>query len=295
MATSEQALEYENRWSIRVAIATLLGVAMLIGSVFAVGSLGGGGEAESLRSVHEHASTVTISSILQAIGFVLLVFPLVYLFKAAAARAPKMRQQFLPLIIAAPLALGVASVINGVAANEAAQDFVDGKATTAMTQKEAVKECREDEDKAADCPSTKIENDKAKSAIDDASMRSVSEGFRLGGSLGLAFALVYCCLFAMRVGLLTRFWGSLGMAVGVACVLGLYQFSLIWFVYFGLLAAAWLPKGRPPAWAAGEAIAWPTPGEQAAAGLDPDPDPDVVDGEAEELPDDDGGTTGPAG
>ncbi|HEY5976605.1 MAG TPA: hypothetical protein VIT85_02005 [Solirubrobacterales bacterium] len=282
MATPKEALDFEARWATRVAIATLLGVALLIASVFAVSSLGGGGEAESLRSVHDHASTVTISSILQAVGFALLVAPLVFLFKAAAARSPKMRQQFLPLVIAAPLALGVASVLNGAAANEAAQDFVDGKATTAMTQKEAVKECREEKDKAADCPATTLEDDKAKSAIDDASLRSVSEGFRLGGSLGLAFALLYGCLFAMRAGLLSRFWGSLGMALGVACVLGLYQFSLIWFVYFGLLAGSWLPKGRPPAWETGEAIPWPTPGEKAAAGIGTDPD--VIDGEAEEEP-----------
>jgi hypothetical protein len=74
------------------------------------------------------------------------------------------------------------------------------------------------------------------------------------------------------------------MALGVACVLGLYQFSLIWFVYFGLLAGGWLPKGRPPAWASGEAEPWPTPGEKAAEGMGPEDDPDVIDGEAEELP-----------
>jgi len=267
-ADANAALEFESRWATRVAILTLLGVGLLIGSVFAVGSLAGGGEAESLRSVHDNGGTVAFSSILQALGFVALVAPLVYLFRAAAARAPKMQRQFLPLIVAAPLALSVASVVNGLAANEAGDDFTAGKATTAMTQREAAKECREEDDKSPECPATAIEDDKAKNAISDASLRSVSEGFRLGGSLGLAFALVYCCLFGMRVGLMTRFWGSLGMALGVACVLGLYQFSLIWFVYFGLLAGGWMPKGRPPAWETGEAIPWPTPGERAAAELD---------------------------
>jgi hypothetical protein len=281
---ANDVLDFESHWAKRVAIATLVGVAFLIGSVFAVSSLGGGGEAESLRSVHENAGTVTISSILQALGFVALVAPLVYLFRAAAARAPRMRQQFLPLIVIAPLALGVASILNGLAAKEAGDDFAAGKATTAMTQREAEKECSEEEEPANDCPATKLEDDKAESAISDASLRPVAEGFRLGGSLALAFALVYCCLFAMRTGLLTRFWGSLGMALGVACVLGLYQFSLIWFVYFGLLAGGWLPKGRPPAWASGEAEPWPTPGEKAAEGMGPEDDPDVIDGEAEELP-----------
>src|SRR5690349_724748 len=168
MRASEADLEFERRWGTRVAIATLLGVAFLIGSVVAVGSLGGGGEAESLRSVHENTSTVTISSLLQAVGFALLVLPLVYLFKAAAARAPKMRRQFLPLIVIAPLALGVASVLNGIAANQAGDDFVAGKASAAMTQREAVKECAEEKDDGPGCADTKIEDEEAKNAISDA-------------------------------------------------------------------------------------------------------------------------------
>jgi hypothetical protein len=80
----------------------------------------------------------------------------------------------------------------------------------------------------------------------------------------------------MRAGLLTRFWGSLGMALGVAALLLLVQFTMIWFIYFGLLLIGKIPGGRPPAWAAGEAIPWPTPGEKAAASLEP-PDSDSSD------------------
>ena len=72
----------------------------------------------------------------------------------------------------------------------------------------------------------------------------------------------------MRAGLLTRFWGSLGMAVGVAALIGFFPFSLIWFIYLGLLLLGRVPGGRPPAWAAGEAVPWPTPGEKAAAELE---------------------------
>ena len=43
---------------------------------------------------------------------------------------------------------------------------------------------------------------------------------------------------------------------------------MIWFLYFALLVAGWVPGGRPPAWAAGEAVPWPTPGEKAAAELE---------------------------
>jgi len=68
----------------------------------------------------------------------------------------------------------------------------------------------------------------------------------------------------MRVGLLSKFWGSLGIALGVASVIGLFQIALLWFAYFGLLVAGWVPGGRPPAWAAGEAVPWSSPGERMA-------------------------------
>jgi hypothetical protein len=138
------------------------------------------------------------------------------------------------------------------------------------------------------CVETKIADDTAENAIADAPTRAIATGFGLAGRLGLAFALGYSCLWAMRVGLLTRFWGSLGIALGAAALLLLIQFSLIWFVYFGLLAAGWIPRGRPPAWAAGEAIPWPTPGEKAALDLsgppqDSPPEASAADRQLSEL------------
>jgi hypothetical protein len=307
-SSREAALAWEERWARPVGLATLAAVALLIASVVVIASIGGGGEAESLRSVHENGSTVTLSGALQAAAFVLLIAPLVYLFRAASARAPGMRRQFIGLAIAAPIFLCVASLLNVASANDAASDFVAGKSTTSLSVKEATRECRSDrnDDAAAfkdeygssgeaaplvRCAETKREDDMAKNAISDASARPIAEAFRIGGGLGLAFSLAYGCLFAMRVGLLSRFWGSLGIALGVAAALGLFQFSLLWFIYFGLLALGWVPGGRPPAWAAGEAVPWPTPGDTAAQQLEqaegipepgvPEP-PDEADGESPE-------------
>jgi hypothetical protein len=296
----EGTLAWERRWRRPVGLATLTAVALLVGSVVAIASIGGGGEAESLRSVHDHTSSVTLSGALQAAAFILLVAPLVYLFRAAAARSPRMRSQYLGLVIAAPIFLCVASLLNVVAAGNAADDFVAGKATTSLSVKEATRECESDRKEDASafhdeygsgadtestaptplgrCAQTKREDDRAKNAIHDASPRALAEAFHIGGGLALAFALVYGCLNAMRVGLLTRFWGSLGIALGVAAALGLFQFTLVWFIYFGLLVLGWLPRGRPPAWEAGEAIPWPTPGEKAARSLsagEPGPDADA--------------------
>ncbi len=118
-----------------------------------------------------------------------------------------------------------------------------------------------------DCASEKLNDDAATNAYTEASSRGIATGLGLGGSIGLAFGLAYSCLWAMRVGLLTRFWGSLGMALGVAALLQLTQFTMFWFLYFGFLLLGWVPGGRPPAWETGEAIPWPTPGEKAATDL----------------------------
>ena len=99
-------------------------------------------------------------------------------------------------------------------------------------------------------------------------MRPLAAGFGLGGQLGFAVAMFYTALHAMRTGLLTRFWGSLGMALGAVSFI-FFQFALLWFVYLALLLLGRVPGGRPPAWAAGEAIPWPSPGEKAAADLSP--------------------------
>jgi hypothetical protein len=286
-AGRQEVLDREARWAMPVALATLAAIGLVVASTIMVGAVSGDGDAEVLREVHEHSSTVTASGVLQALGFLLLLGPLVYLFRAAQARSDKVRSQLIGLVVVAPLFLSAAALLTSIATTDAASDFVAGKGTADLSRTEAVDECsdaqrddadafREDYGKGAAsmqrCATTKVEDDRAENAIADAPARGVSIGFGFGGRIGLAFALLYSCLWGMRTGLLTRFWGSLGMAMGVAALLLLIQFTLIWLLYFALLVAGWVPGGRPPAWAAGEAIPWPTPGEKAADELAPPPE-----------------------
>lgn len=278
--TRAEILEWESRWFLPAGASTFVGVVLLIVSAFVIGGVSGDGDAELLRSAHEHSSDVTISAVLQAIGFVFLVPPLYFLFRAVSSRSDRVRTQLVGLIIAAPLFFAVSAVLNATATTEAADQFTSGQAKSTLTAKEAGTECGEDlEDNGqeefaeefdggaspqADCVATKVADDEASNALSEASTRGLATGFGLGGRLGLAVALFYSCLWAMRTGLLSRFWGSLGMALGVAALLLLVQFTLIFFIYLGLLLIGKLPGGRPPAWAAGEAVPWPTPGEKAA-------------------------------
>jgi hypothetical protein len=274
-------------------LATFVGVALVIASALVIGGISGDGDAEVLRSVYEHSSSLTLSSILQAVGFVFLVPPLVILFRATAARSDRVRYQLIGLVVAAPLFLSISGVLTATSTNDAASEFVAGNAKPGISAQAAAKDCQSEQKDAGakkfgeehgggtlpaaleQCSKRKVADEEASNAISESPAHGAAIGFGLGGRLGLAVTLLYSCLFAMRVGLLTRFWGSLGMALGVAALLLRVEFTMIWFIYFGLLLIDRLPGGRPPAWAAGVAVPWPTPGEKAAESLEAsEPDSD---------------------
>src|SRR5262245_19930185 len=118
MSSRRAALAWEERWSLPAALATFGAIVLLIAAILVATSFGGGGEAESLVKIDEHGGNVTFASVLQGLGFLLFAAPLVFLFRAALARSDRMRAQFLPLVVVAPLALGAGAVISGVAARE---------------------------------------------------------------------------------------------------------------------------------------------------------------------------------
>ncbi len=280
-------MEWEARWARPVGVLTLLAVALLISSYVVGSAVSGDGDAELLRSTHEHTSAVTLSSLLQALGFGLLAVPLFYLFRALRARSERVRPQLVGLVVIAPLFLAVSTGLSAETRNGAAATFVAGEAKSDLSKAEAKEECvseRDDlgagdfadefdpargETALAACEDRMIEDDEAADARAEASTAPAVSGFGLAGALGLAISLFYIGLWSMRTGLLGRFWASLGMALGVAILIGLILFAFVWFVYLGLLIAGWVPGGKPPAWAAGEAIPWPTPGEKAAGELEP--------------------------
>jgi hypothetical protein len=277
----------ESRWAIPAALATLGAVALIIGSRL-VNEASGEGAAELLRSVDEHSGSVLLSGLMQALAFALLAFPLAYLFRAAAARSERVRSQLIGLVVAAPLFLGLSAGLAVVAQQEAADQFLAGDARSTLTRAEAKEECAADrEDEGAEdfaeeyepaggetataaCEDRKVKDEEARNARADSSLAPLVTGLGIAGALGFVIALFYTCLWAMRTGLLSRFWGALGMALGIATLIGLLPFLLVWLLYVAFLFLGKVPGGRPPAWEAAEAIPWPTPGEKAAAEMEPE-------------------------
>jgi hypothetical protein len=82
-------------------------------------------------------------------------------------------------------------------------------------------------------------------------------------ALALGFGIAIIALNAMRVGLLTRFMGVLGVIVGVAVapILPIDQQGIIrvfWLAALGMLFLGRLPSGTPKAWVTGQAEPWPS-------------------------------------
>jgi hypothetical protein len=287
-ANKAQVLARERSWATRAGAAAILGsVLALVGFVLLRAALSGSANFEGLEEAHEHSSTVWLSGILTLIGSALLVGPLLYLFNAARARSTQMRQQLVGVVVLGPLLLGIGGVMLAAGTQEAANNYLEGKSKSTLTASEANKECKEDEEKKGAkafgeefeaaggktglqaCEAKKQNEDRASNSIKDSTLVSLAQFFGLAGGLALVIGLLYTCQRAMRVGLLTRFWGSLGMAVGVAALIGFSPIMFLWFIYLGLLIAGWLPGSRPAAWEAGEAVPWTTPGQRAAASLEP--------------------------
>lgn len=253
MGLRADALAWERRWALPVAAAALLAVALaIVGVVLAAQAAGGSnGDAEYLRQIDQHRGDQIAASVVQALSAALLAAPLAYLFRADQARSPKVRGQLIGLVVAAPLFLAVFNALVAVSVLHAATDFV-GQAVTGTS---------DHADKVA------------KEALTGAPLQGLATGFGIAGRLGFTVAMFYSCLYGLRTGLLSRFWGSLGMALGAVSFL-FFPLAVLWFVYLGLLIGGWVPGGRPPAWAAGEAIPPPTPGERMAAQLEPKEDED---------------------
>jgi hypothetical protein len=259
-------LEWERRWRLPAALASLAAIAFVLAAiVVATQAMGGSdGDSELLRNVDGHRTAQMLSSILQAIGVGLLAAPLYYLFRATRERSDAVRGQLVGVIVAAPLFLAALAILSGLSTLSAATTFVNDDVPRLLARGVAL--------------GSERANDVANDAIVDAPLRPLAAGFGLGGQLGFVIGMFYTCLHAMRVGLLPRFWGSLGMALGAVSFL-FFQFALLWFVYLGVMLTGRVPGGRPPAWESGEAMPWPKPGEEAATALDgegaePEPEPD---------------------
>jgi hypothetical protein len=263
----------------------------------------GDSDADQLVFEHAHSSRLIYSSVIQGIGFCLFAIPLTFLFRSAAGRAARMQRAFLPVIVIGPLAFGIGLAISSVGSTIAASDFVDqepakvqqareqavkaqaaatpaskegttttkAKGETTSTASTATGTTSTTTPTTAPAATPKTPDQAAHDAREDLAdhVNRHTTVLIVGGILStlgvfaLVFGMIYTNMWCMRLGLLTRFWGALGMAFGLFLVIPLFPpipGLVLWFAITGLMLAGLWPRPLPPAWAAGEAIPWQSPG-----------------------------------
>jgi hypothetical protein len=242
----QEILDRERRWALPAAIAAILTAPLYVASVILdqSGDVPTSGlDTERYRAIDASASDLLASTVLRSLAFALMCVPLLYLFRAAQARSERVSGAMIGFAFIGPVLLGVQGAIAWFAQTSVASDFV-----------------------AATGPGGDIYS-LLDDLVEDSSTFDVASNLLFPAILGMLVAMIYVPLQAMRVGLLTRFFGTLGMALGagllfIAPAISLLTIS-IWFLWLGLMFIDKIPGGpRPPAWEAGVAIPWPRPGDE---------------------------------
>jgi hypothetical protein len=280
--TAEEALRWEARQGPRAAIAAALAAVLIIGSGLATAALfgdapttgfadslvragqeGGVGSLPSLRTPYyefydERAASVLLTAIARGLGFVAVAVMLTYLGTAVRARAEAFRGFWIYVALAGGLLGAIATVMFTIGTSAEISGFLDGQRTV---------------DRADD--------------IGDSSLLVAAQLIGIPGtqaiglaSLALGLGWVVICLNAMRIGLLTRFMGVLGVICGALIVLPILSplpvVQTFWLGAMALLLAGRWPNGMPPAWMTGEAQPWPSQQavrEARRARTRPEPEP----------------------
>lgn len=203
-------------------------------------SKSGGLKTDTALYLHTHAGTLTAGQVFTSISGLLAAIGLVYLFKAARARREEMAQWGLIALAVGGVTFFVGSLVPQLAVDHTIANFV----TSADHSTQA--------------------------AHDALSPSAALWGALIGwvGTLGLAVGFLVVAVNAMRVGLLTRFMGFLGIIAGVLFILPILALPIVqafWLMGLGVLFLRFWPNGMPPAWVSGEAEPWPTRQEQMEA------------------------------
>jgi hypothetical protein len=291
LPSKQELLDFQARWMRPAGILAILGAAIFAISLPLQPSVSGDSDAERLTEFHQHSTQLVIGQgVLIGIG-ILCFIPLLYvLIRSAQGRTQRIPRVMVSLAFVGPILFSVSGFMVALGLNDAASKFVDqapakerqareraataprapattGKSTTTTPAStgQGSTTTQGTTTKTTTTPAqavTKARDDLANDVIDNTTLLQIGSFARFLGLFTLVFALVYISLWAMRTGLLTRFWGTLGLALGVSIILvpvGIFGLVL-WFAAVGLQIAGWWPGPLPPAWAEGKAVPPPPRG-----------------------------------
>ncbi len=229
-------LQYEARMRPRYAVAAgAAGLLLITGAV--IQQLGPRAPVTELTvellNAHKAFSTDVIAAIVNALGSIALAATLAFVFGLARARNPRAAPFIRIIAWLGGSLVAVAGVSYAVLIGIKANQFAT---TGAQTYVEA-------------------------NRLTSSSILLVLQLVGQLAALLLTASYVMVALNAMRVGLLTRFMGYLGVFAGVLVLLQVTQVPVVqayWLIALAVLLSGKWPSGTPHSWESGRAEPWPS-------------------------------------
>ncbi|HEY3773016.1 MAG TPA: DUF4386 family protein [Solirubrobacteraceae bacterium] len=240
--TPEEQLAFESRQRPRqIVFAAAGGALLMIASI--IGLLGPHSPVSELTlnliTEHHRAGYDIFATILNAVAEVSFGITLWYLWRCTRSRATK-SLSYLPVLIGIGVVIAaVTGVVYVLAFAHIASEFVT---TGAQTYDQA-------------------------NHLESSGVIEICKVLGQLGALLIAVSFVLVSLQAMRVGLLPKFMGYVGMLAGALFLFPITQIPIVqlfWLLALAMLFAGRWPDGVPAAWKTGQAEAWPSSAEMRA-------------------------------
>ena len=245
--TTEELLAYETRVRPRQAgIAAAAALLLLLAPL--VGLAGTRTKVDELTldllTIHRRFPLDLIAAVVQAIGLLALADTLGWLDGRARARNPQQKawMGWAAMVGATLFAIGVAG--GEVAVSQVSNEFASSGAQTYL---------------------------QAHTLMSSGFVVILPVIEQLGALL-LALGFILVALNAMRVGLLPRYLGFIGVGAGALVLIPVVPVPVVACFWLGavavLLVGRWL-SGMPPAWTTGTSVPWPPSAPRGAAQREP--------------------------
>jgi hypothetical protein len=197
---------------------------------------------DEVKFVSHHAFPLIAGSMLAAVAIGALTLVLLLLADAGRFRRPESWSAARPLVLFGGIAFALVSLAHQVVGAISTHSFAVGH----------------------DFSKHAVEN-----ALTKGTANVLAQYLGLLAGLALAAGMIAVTLNAIRVGLVARWMGFLGVFSGVLIFLPIGGATLevvpaFWLVAAGILLQGRWPGGDPPAWRAGEARPWPSQAELRA-------------------------------
>jgi MFS family permease len=207
-------------------------------------------KALQVRWYDDNAVRLILVSVVLALAAAAIGLALTHLYRSVKARRPELPKYIVYAAVAGAVLVAVSSIVQAVGVTLEAAAFADSA------------------DQTSDAAGDVLQGPAIVASL---LLRQV-------GVFALGFAFILLALNGMRVGLLTRFMGVLGIIVGVLFIVpigsSLPIVQAFWLVALGALFLGRWPSGMPPAWVTGQAQPWPTQQELREARLEAQGVPD---------------------